>query len=186
MSCSTYSRPAPTCTLHRWTGTPGSAYRDELVTTGAAGLADLGEAIEVEQLVTPTDWAAQGLAVGTSSAAHTFAQTGRLRPSIVRGRTNVVLRRMPRPRRESPALWSPGPRARRCPDHRRRSAPKHRHERLNQPCHVPAQGTCGPCCCSTDCARAGYCRHGLPGLARFGLLATMAVGGGGILDSPTR
>lgn len=72
----------------------GSAYRDELVSTlDRRGLADLGEAIEVEQLVTPADWAAQGLAVGTPfSAAHTFAQTGPFRPSnLVRGRSNVVL-----------------------------------------------------------------------------------------------
>ncbi|MGB6163990.1 MAG: phytoene desaturase family protein [Pseudonocardiaceae bacterium] len=74
--------------------TLGSAYRDELVSTlEQRGLIDLSEAIEVEQLVTPADWAAQGLAVGTPfSAAHTFAQTGPLRPSnLVRGRTNVVL-----------------------------------------------------------------------------------------------
>jgi phytoene desaturase len=74
--------------------TLGSAYRDELVSTlQRRGLADLGDAIEVEQLVTPADWAAQGLAVGTPfSAAHTFAQTGPFRPSnLVRGRTNVVL-----------------------------------------------------------------------------------------------
>lgn len=72
----------------------GSAYRDELVgTLEQRGLADLGDAIEVEQLVTPAEWAAQGLAVGTPfSAAHTFAQTGPFRPSnLVRGRTNVVL-----------------------------------------------------------------------------------------------
>jgi phytoene desaturase len=72
----------------------GSAYRDELVSTlEQRGLADLSDAIEVEHLVTPADWAAQGLAVGTPfSAAHTFAQTGPLRPSnLVRGRTNVVL-----------------------------------------------------------------------------------------------
>lgn len=74
--------------------TLGSAYRDELVSTlERRGLADLGDAIEVEHLVTPADWAAQGLAVGTPfSAAHTFAQTGPFRPSnLVRGRTNVVL-----------------------------------------------------------------------------------------------
>jgi phytoene desaturase len=74
--------------------TLGSAYRDELVSTlEQRGLADLGDAIEVEQLITPADWAAQGLAVGTPfSAAHTFAQTGPLRPSnLVRGWTNVVL-----------------------------------------------------------------------------------------------
>jgi phytoene desaturase len=74
--------------------TLGSAYRDELVDTlEQRGLADLDDAIEVEQLVTPADWAAQGLAVGTPfSAAHTFAQTGPFRPAnLVRGRTNVVL-----------------------------------------------------------------------------------------------
>ncbi|MBV8542801.1 MAG: phytoene desaturase [Pseudonocardiales bacterium] len=74
--------------------TLGPAYRDELVSTlERRGLTDLGEAIELEQLVTPADWAAQGLAVGTPfSAAHTFAQTGPLRPSnLVRGLTNVVL-----------------------------------------------------------------------------------------------
>ncbi|MGH3887632.1 MAG: phytoene desaturase family protein [Pseudonocardiaceae bacterium] len=81
-----------TAPLH-W-DTLGSAYRDELVgTLERRGLADLGDAIEVEQLVTPADWAAQGLAVGTPfSAAHTFAQTGPFRPSnLVRGRVNVVL-----------------------------------------------------------------------------------------------
>ncbi len=72
----------------------GSAYRDELVgTLEQRGLTGLGEAIEVERLVTPADWAGQGLAVGTPfSAAHTFAQTGPFRPAnLVRGRSNVVL-----------------------------------------------------------------------------------------------
>ncbi|MDQ4103582.1 MAG: phytoene desaturase family protein [Actinomycetota bacterium] len=88
---------APCPNLHTapldWTAL-GSAYRDELVKTlEHRGLDDLGDAIEVEHLVTPADWAAQGLAVGTPfSAAHTFAQTGPFRPSnLVRGRTNVVL-----------------------------------------------------------------------------------------------
>ncbi len=88
---------APCPNLHTapldW-ATLGSAYRDELVATlEDRGLADVGDAIEVEQLVTPADWAAQGLAVGTPfSAAHTFAQTGPFRPSnLVRGRVNVVL-----------------------------------------------------------------------------------------------
>ena len=74
--------------------TLGTAYRDEIVATlEHRGLDDLRDAIEVEQLVTPADWAAQGLAVGTPfSAAHTFAQTGPFRPSnLVRGRVNVVL-----------------------------------------------------------------------------------------------
>jgi phytoene desaturase len=74
--------------------TLGPAYRDELVQTlEQRGLTDLGDSVEVEQLVTPADWAAQGLAVGTPfSAAHTFAQTGPFRPSnLVRGQVNVVL-----------------------------------------------------------------------------------------------
>jgi phytoene desaturase len=88
---------APCPNLHTapldWS-TLGSAYRDELVgTLEQRGLTDLGEAIDVEQLVTPADWAAQGLAAGTPfSAAHTFAQTGPFRPAnLVRGRSNVVL-----------------------------------------------------------------------------------------------
>ncbi|HET9255718.1 MAG TPA: phytoene desaturase family protein, partial [Pseudonocardiaceae bacterium] len=70
------------------------AYRDELVgTLERRGLTDLGSAIEAEHLVTPADWAAQGMAVGTPfSAAHTFAQTGPFRPAnLVRGLGNVVL-----------------------------------------------------------------------------------------------
>lgn len=74
--------------------TLGPAYRDEVVQAlHSRGLTDLGEAVEVQHLVTPADWAAQGLAVGTPfSAAHTFAQTGPFRPSnLVRGTANVVL-----------------------------------------------------------------------------------------------
>lgn len=72
----------------------GPAYRDELVhTVERRGLTELGGSIEIERLVTPADWAAQGLAVGTPfSAAHTFAQTGPFRPAnLVRGHVNVVL-----------------------------------------------------------------------------------------------
>ncbi|MFD1149414.1 phytoene desaturase family protein [Saccharothrix hoggarensis] len=60
----------------------GPAYRDELVgVLEARGLTGFGDAIEVEHLVTPRDWAAMGLAAGTPfSAAHTFAQTGPFRP----------------------------------------------------------------------------------------------------------
>jgi len=72
----------------------GPVYRDELVRTlEQRGLTDLDAALEFEHLVTPADWAAAGLAVGTPfSAAHTFTQTGPFRPSnLVRGQTNVVL-----------------------------------------------------------------------------------------------
>jgi phytoene desaturase len=72
----------------------GPAYRDELVDTlERRGLTGLGDSFEVEELVTPAEWAADGLAVGTPfSAAHTFAQTGPFRPSnLVRGQVNVVL-----------------------------------------------------------------------------------------------
>ncbi|MEU7528140.1 phytoene desaturase family protein [Saccharothrix sp. NPDC042600] len=60
----------------------GPAYRDELVLTlEQRGLTGFGDAIKVERLVTPRDWAAMGLAAGTPfSAAHTFAQTGPFRP----------------------------------------------------------------------------------------------------------
>jgi phytoene desaturase len=75
----------------------GPAYRDELLGVLAGrnhpGLDDLAGDIEVSRLVTPADWAADGLAAGTPfSAAHTFAQTGPFRPrNLVRGLENAVL-----------------------------------------------------------------------------------------------
>ncbi|MDN5747871.1 MAG: phytoene desaturase family protein [Pseudonocardia sp.] len=75
----------------------GPAYRDELLATlearGHPGLTGISGDIEVSRLVTPDDWAAQGMAAGTPfSAAHTFAQTGPFRPrNLVRGFENVVL-----------------------------------------------------------------------------------------------
>jgi phytoene desaturase len=73
----------------------GPRYRDELVgVLEARGWSGLGEAIEVEELVTPADWAARGMAAGTPFAlAHTFGQTGPFRPSTLprRGPENVVL-----------------------------------------------------------------------------------------------
>ena len=71
----------------------GPRYRDELVATlEARGYVGLGAGIEVERLVTPADWAASGLAMGTPfAAAHTFAQTGPFRPpTLPRGLANVV------------------------------------------------------------------------------------------------
>ena len=73
----------------------GPHYRDELVgVLEARGWSGLGGAIEAEELVTPADWAARGMAAGTPFAlAHTFGQTGPFRPSTLprRGPENVVL-----------------------------------------------------------------------------------------------
>jgi phytoene desaturase len=70
-------------------------YRDELLATlEARGWTGLSGAIEVEELATPLDWAAQGMAAGTPFAlAHTFGQTGPFRPSTLprSGPDNVVL-----------------------------------------------------------------------------------------------
>ena len=73
----------------------GPRYRDELLATlEARGWTGLTGAIEVEELTTPVDWAAQGMAAGTPFAlAHTFGQTGPFRPATLprRGPENVVL-----------------------------------------------------------------------------------------------
>jgi phytoene desaturase len=75
----------------------GPAYRDELLSVLAArghpGLADIAEDVMVSRLVTPAEWAADGLAAGTPfSAAHTFAQTGPFRPrNLMPGLDNAVL-----------------------------------------------------------------------------------------------
>lgn len=94
---------APTPNLDRRSGgnpdidwtTLGPRYRDEvLATLEARGWTGLTGAIEVEELATPLDWAAQGMAAGTPFAlAHTFGQTGPFRPPTLprRGPENVVL-----------------------------------------------------------------------------------------------
>ncbi len=75
----------------------GPSYRDELLEVLAArghpGLDAIAGDMEVSRLVTPADWAADGLAAGTPfSAAHTVAQTGPFRPrNLVRGLDNAVL-----------------------------------------------------------------------------------------------
>jgi len=70
-------------------------YRDELLgVLEARGWTGLSGAIEVEEMVTPAGWAAQGMAAGTPFAlAHTFGQTGPFRPATLprRGPENVVL-----------------------------------------------------------------------------------------------
>jgi phytoene desaturase len=73
----------------------GPRYRDELLATlEARGWTGLTGAIEVEEMATPHDWAAQGMAAGTPFAlAHTFGQTGPFRPATLPrgGPENVVL-----------------------------------------------------------------------------------------------
>ena len=101
--CQVLSVVAPTPNLDRRSGgnpdldwtTLGPRYRDELLATlEARGWTGLTGAIEVEEMATPLDWAAQGMAAGTPFAlAHTFAQTGPFRPSTLprSGPENVVL-----------------------------------------------------------------------------------------------
>jgi phytoene desaturase len=94
---------APTPNLDRRSGgNPGldwptllPRYRDEvLATLEARGWTGLADAVEVEEVLSPVDWAEQGMAVGTPFAlAHTFGQTGPFRPSTLprSGPENVVL-----------------------------------------------------------------------------------------------
>ena len=94
---------APTPNLDRRSGgnpdldwtTLGPRYREEvLATLENRGWTGLTGAIEVEEMATPLDWAAQGMAAGTPFAlAHTFGQTGPFRPSTLprSGPENVVL-----------------------------------------------------------------------------------------------
>ncbi len=66
-------------------------YREHvLATLGERGYRGFIDAIEVEHVTTPQDWAARGLERGTPfAAAHTFAQTGPFRPGNLWGE-NVV------------------------------------------------------------------------------------------------
>jgi phytoene desaturase len=71
----------------------GEAYAEDLLRVLAdRGYPGLGEAADVRQVVTPADWARTGLAAGTPfAAAHTFGQSGPLRPgNLAPGLDNVV------------------------------------------------------------------------------------------------
>jgi phytoene desaturase len=65
-----------------WRGPLAGVYRTDLVhTLESRGYIGFADAIEVSRLVTPADWADQGLAAGTPfAAAHTLRQTGPFRP----------------------------------------------------------------------------------------------------------
>jgi phytoene desaturase len=69
----------------------GPQYRDEVVRTlEQRGYVGFGDAIEVEHVTTPLDWAARGMERGAPfAAAHSFSQTGPFRPSNLYGE-NVV------------------------------------------------------------------------------------------------
>lgn len=56
-------------------------YRDHMLrAVESAGYPGFADAIEVEELITPLDWAERGMAMGTPfAAAHTFGQTGPFR-----------------------------------------------------------------------------------------------------------
>ena len=94
---------APTPNLDRRSGgnpdldwtTLGPRYRDEVLgILESRGWTGLTGSVEVEEMQTPLDWAAQGMAAGTPFAlAHTFGQTGPFRPSTLprHGPENVVL-----------------------------------------------------------------------------------------------
>jgi phytoene desaturase len=79
--------PVPNLTVGPldWHGGLARGYADELVATlEARGYVDFGGGIEVSRIVTPADWAADGMAAGTPfAAAHTFAQTGPFRPATM-------------------------------------------------------------------------------------------------------
>ncbi len=83
----TYYVLAPTPNLEsgpmNWRGDLGARYASSLVQTlERRGYVGFGDGIEVQQIITPADWADQGMAAGTPfAAAHTFAQTGPFRPS---------------------------------------------------------------------------------------------------------
>lgn len=69
----------------------GPQYRDEVVRTlEARGYVGFGDAIEVEHITTPQDWADRGMERGAPFAsAHSFLQTGPFRPRNMWGE-NVV------------------------------------------------------------------------------------------------
>lgn len=66
----------------RWDGPAGRRYAGELMATlEARGYLDLGADLAVSYVVTPDDWARQGMTHGTPFAsAHTVRQSGSMRP----------------------------------------------------------------------------------------------------------
>jgi phytoene desaturase len=71
----------------------GPRYREEIMRVlDARGLSGFADGVEVEVLVTPQDWAEQGLAAGTPfAAAHTFGQSGPFRPPTLDRRVSNLV-----------------------------------------------------------------------------------------------
>jgi phytoene desaturase len=71
----------------------GPRYREEIMRVlDARGLSGFADGVEVEVLVTPQDWADQGLAAGTPfAAAHTFGQSGPFRPPTLDRRVSNLV-----------------------------------------------------------------------------------------------
>ncbi|MFI2229076.1 phytoene desaturase family protein [Nocardia testacea] len=71
----------------------GPAYAEELVDTVSRRLPTPLTGVEILHVLTPADWAHQGMLAGSPFAlAHTLSQTGPLRPAnMIRGLDNVVL-----------------------------------------------------------------------------------------------
>jgi phytoene desaturase len=86
--------PAPNLAHHPidWSA-EGTGYADRMIGTVRERLLPDLTAAEILHVVTPADWARQGMTAGTPFAlAHTFAQTGPFRPAnTVRGISNAVL-----------------------------------------------------------------------------------------------
>jgi phytoene desaturase len=87
---------APAPNLERGTvdwDTARDDYAAEMLGTVRARLPGVGEDAELLHVVTPADWARQGMVAGSPFAlAHTFSQTGPFRPAnTVRGVANAVL-----------------------------------------------------------------------------------------------
>ncbi len=86
--------PAPNTEVGKidWDAT-SSGYVEHMLGAVRDRLPQLGDDVDVLQVVTPADWGRQGMAAGTPFAlAHTFGQTGPFRPAnTVRGVDNVVL-----------------------------------------------------------------------------------------------
>lgn len=76
-----------------WTAQGDSYARQVLATAAQRLMPGLDRDADILEVVTPVDWARQGMTAGTPFAlAHTFSQTGPFRPAnLVRGIENAVL-----------------------------------------------------------------------------------------------